>query len=670
VLLLALTFGCTGPKSDDGDTAGPDTAFHTAETAPDSGETGDSVDPCEAGPCFTACGLPVVVTAPIVATGFVPGRFDAWYPRDLLWKGGVAWQVDGRGLIRRDRDLLEIGRVPMLPTALRVELAGTAVFLGNGNAGVSVVSEADGEPLAWWSPSLGESGYEYLRLAGVSRERLVVDTSRGTSVLDVSDPLAPTEAGCLEADLPDSWGAAAEGDFAFRITEAGIDVMELSGDAPRHVDSITSITEAVPVLDGGRLLVWNEDRDLILYGLGTDAVTEVGRRDRQSESDPSSWDPAHPDGLVLSGGERNGGYWAVDMAEPELPLHHTTEPESGRWSCVARFDDEADEPSWDVSPMWFPDERFDPGELASLVCPDAAFNSYGVGVLHRSPAGDAVLYQEDSTWYVLPFDGAEPTAVAEGYGQWGFWLGESFAIAEMEGYDWGIPLISTIDLVDAGGTAWDTILSPGPFVALVGQDDAVWVLSEPRGRDYGEPAPPAEDNILWRVDPDGGTTEVPLPSGAAARDLVADGEGFWIVDEDGFRVDRLDGEGALLERCELPAGWGGGGRRVASTLGLFLHDDDGAVVRVEPGCTVSTWTEGADGGSLVEHSLAGADERWLYLSGPVGPAAGYTTWNGLRAVDPDTFEALAWIPTWGEAIVSAGDPVVVAELDLYLLDRP
>lgn len=662
-MLLFALLACDGVASLDSDNTGStaDTgggADSDTDSGTDSGaDTG--VDPVG----FDVCGVHVAITAPITNEGFSNLDMPGLVTRSVRWHGEEAIAADGHSLVRRDATLAEIDRIDALAYPTHVELIGDSAFLGGASGGIAVVDLSDGTPsaTAWWAPATLE-GDPAVHLVGVSGARLVLRTSAGFSLVDVTDPADPLELGCGTWTGEESWLFPVSERWAAAATSAGAELFDLSGNTPAWVASVPLAEEGGAVLYGDRLLVWEEFRTVVLYDLASGAPVELTRIEDDTRVQGRAWDPAVAGGMVLHGGLDDEAFWAMDLEDDGLGLYSTSDLDP-EWSCTVRVASAADGSEWDLMPMWHPESRFAPG-AAELACPVAtAVSDFPNGGV-REPGGARVLVQSGG-WRTLDLEtGAEEAIYSEPSSQ-GFWVDEGFAFAFTDGSDWGIPLVSTLTFTDDVGGVTEVIASPGPFVAQAPLGREVWVLSEAAGREYGDPEPAATDLILWRVAGGGAAvvTPVTLPVGAAPVDVITGGDRAYVFDE-ADAVHIFGADGVLAATCPLADGFGDG-PRVASELGAFFLDGSGRPSVVIADCSVTRLA--AD---PVAWSFAAADEELVYVADEVGPGEGYVAVPALQALDAGTLNEVGRIPTTRTPQVVPGARLLVMDTAVIVADRP
>lgn len=659
MLLLPLLIACSGgPSEADRDTdtgSGKDSA---TDSDPDTG-----VD-CTSLTCFQACGLEIAVSEPVVADGFsvvcpsdLTTRMVQWHDTEA---GAEAITVDGRALIRRDSTLAEIDRIDPLPFPVGVQLAGDLALIPSASGGISVVDLTSAlEPVAWWAPG-AESG---VGLEGVSQRRAILRTANGLAVLDVTEPRAPVELGCAPW-TDEAWLVGVSEGFAVAALPDGAHVYDLAGDSPALLGTLPLAEEGGVSLYEDHLLVWEDFRTVVLYALSAGAApVEIGRREDDTRVQGTLWDPVIAGGLALHGGLDDSVSWAVDLTDPDLALYSTTADDAGAFGCVERYTHADDGSELDLAPIWHPEQRYDPGGI-TLTCPEGHDMSDPPWGGVREPDGDRMLVHDQGSWQLLDLQTGGEESVTDLVAELGFWLGTTgFGFAGTEGLDWGIPLVSTVTRTDADGIELDVVRSPGPFVSLAALDGAVWVLSEPVDRDYGDPEAPATDRVLWSLRDSGASTSVALPVGAAPLDIVSDDQHLWVFDEAG-QIFVYDVAASLSATCVVPDGVGAGAR-AASPLGVFFFDAAGLPTVVTTDCTVTRLLDAPPAWTLVA-----ADERWLYVTEEWSPGAGFVTVHELIALDPVTLEEAGRLPTWREPKAVGGEPMVVMEQTLLVVARP
>jgi hypothetical protein len=282
----------------------------------------------------------------------------------------------------------------------------------------------------------------------------------------------------------------------------------------------------------------------------------------------------------------------------------------------------------------------------------------------REPDGDRLLVYDQASWRLVDLLTGVDEPLVDLAADQGYWLGQDgFGFTQTEGSDWSIPVVSTVTRTDLSGAVLDVVSSPGPFVSVAGAGGVLWVLSEPVGRDYGDPEAATTDRVLWRLASTGAASSVALPVGAAPLEVVAAGDALWLFDEAGEAL-LYDGSGALTATCALPDGVGEG-TRVASSIGAFFSDALGLPTRVGPDCVVTRLADATPAWTFVA-----ADERWLYATEEWAPGPGFTTVHELLALDPTSLEVVGRLPTWREPRAVGGEPVAVLEQTLVVVSRP
>jgi hypothetical protein len=660
--MLILLLACVGTDKPAGpdDTALPDDTAPPDDTAglDDTAGPDDPTPDCDAVDCFTVCGLPVARAAPVVTEGFSDVRLPEHMTFDVAWHEEEAISVDFHALVRRDAALVERDRVDLLPGPYEVAVAGDTAF-ASGRSGVSVVGLGEGalSPLAWWAPPAAED----VMFVGADGERVVLATLSGLSLVDVSDPLAPTELGCATWTDREVWGFDIGNGYAAVARTEGVAVYALDVAGPALLGVLPAGEEPSVALDGDRLLVWEDFRTVVLYALTPDtAPVELARIEDDMAVQVTAYGPPVAGGLALAGGLDDDDVWAIDLTDDALPLYRGTDPDP-RYACLVRYTG-PDGAEIDVAPLWRRDARW-PAGTADLTCPGGASFANAPSFGAREPGGNRLLL-EHGGWTVYDLDTGEETALTPLAGQFGAWLDDGFAIGATEGADWNIPLVSTVTRLDATGAVRDTIESPSPFVASTGFDRALWVVSEPTGRDYGDPEPPAADHVLWLLRATGDRVDVTLPAGAAPVDVIAGGDRAWVFDEAGA-VHIYDADLAVTT-CPLPDGLGAGAR-VASALGAFFVDSAGLPSVVTDTCVVTRLDTAPLG---PDTTFAGADERWVYLAADVAPATGFLTAPRVQARDPSTFAVVGRLPTSRTGGVFGGERVVVLDNTILSAGRP
>lgn len=582
-----------------------------------------AIDPCDGGSCFTACGTRIAIGDAPLSSGF--GVLSAPVVRPFasnrVGQGLVSLVPTGVQTRDGENGALK-GELPLggSPYAI-AEAAGLAFVDTSAGVIYPVVVNDPEHPvvLASWRPE------DTVRVVPVDNRRLILRTPDGVSLIDVTDPAAPVEANCLpipaEGGMDDVWQVTASAGFvaaAGGSTTPRVYLFDLL--RPDEISAALDIDAETSVILYKEILVITKDGGLIAYN----AVPNASLSERGRVTLPA---PVFEPPII--GGFAIYGAVALDLDDAFAPYDVI---DGGGAACTVSLNAQDHSASYFIAPGLIPDRRFALESLPEFECGPRETRFPNASAVAHEPAGSRLLITHDDGASVFDptTNGRVDDVAIDGLPAW---VGGALVGVRAAGTDFNMPLTTELSWasVDAPTTRAGDLSQPTAHLGHAADADALYLLVEGAGRDYGSDAPKPRTNQVLRFDPTtGATTAVPLPSKAAPVAIAVSGGRLWYLD-DGRQAVALDAASPTfdeLARADLDQGFGADAPH-ASALGLFFTDACGALTWVDPAGAVAVFENETPG------TLLGVDATRLYTLANDAPAS-----TGL----PGVRRLVAWAP--------------------------
>ncbi len=650
---------------DDGGAADPGGTIDPVECA----ERTTPAAPCDGRACFTACGIPVAIDDAPELRGFDALERPATKPFAAARVALTLATLNDIELQIRHGETAEIlGTVPLPgPLDTVASLEGLAIVGSDSGRMYPIVLNDPAAPVvaATWRPQVDDDVWG-MRIAGTTTNRLVLQTSAGLSLLDLTNPGAPVEERCLTVPVEGGMGRVWDVEVgAYFIAAAG-------GETPLVFTWDLQRPEAAPVplpIDDRSTVVLHEESlyvarngEIIEFSVVPgQAISEVRRASATMGGDP----PVAGGFLLLDG-------VALDL-EDELKPYDIVDTEAA--SCTVSLNAQDQSTSWVVSPNFVPDRRFDVTNFPTYDCgpPAPRFGALTEGA--ADPAGSRLLVRAADGWILWdPATGDQDAAAVAGGGR-PVWLDGAVATVTQYGSDGSVPMTATLD--------WASLEAPSeggsfevstPLLDWDGGGGALWFIAEAEPRAYGEEPPAASSNLVYSFTPPATqATPLPLAEDAAPIGVAAAGPTVYIFDH-ARKVHVHDvSTGERTAAVSAPFGLDPKAR-AASSLGLFVADECGGILWIDGAGLARTFTAPAD----ETYVPLAADASALYVASTFAPHPDYAAEQALIALVPaagseDAFALteIARYPLTGaqRSVAPRLDGVALFDKGVHLLER-